>query len=248
MVRQGCFCCQGLIPGVRPLRLPYLGSDPCAWRRYRARVLDIHGYGFNRDDLPEPPDARITDLNAHFGLPPGPLELEIGSGKGTFLAQHAPLHPDTAFLGIEWTQEYFKLAADRLRRHALPNARVLWHDAMVFLRQNAPDAAFRVIHLYFPDPWPKARHHKRRTFALPFLKEAHRVLEPAGTVRVVTDHADYFAWMEEHAAAAVEQGLFHREPFKPLDSAGDGEWVGTNFERKYRVEGRTFNGMVLHRR
>ena len=208
-------------------------------------MLDIQGFGYNRDDLPQPPEARISDLNAWFNLPRGPLELEIGSGKGTFLAQHAPLHPETAFLGIEWTREYFRLAADRARRLGLANARLLWHDAMVFLRQSVPEAAFQVIHLYFPDPWPKPRHHKRRTFGLPFLQQAHRVLVPGGTVRVVTDHAEYFDWMQEHAAAAVELGLFEREAFEPLDSAGEGEWVGTNFERKYRTQGRTFNGMVL---
>ena len=212
--------------------------------------FDTTGFGFNRDDLPE---GRIDDLAALFVMHADasgarrPLDLEIGSGKGTFLAQHAPLEPGTDFIGIEWAFEFWRHAADRLRRHDLPNARVLWHDANVFLRRNVPDGAFRTIHLYFPDPWPKARHHKRRTLQLSFLKEAHRVLQPGGTVRVVTDHADYFAWMEEHVAEAEALGLFSRHPFAPLPSAGEGEWVGTNFERKYAKAGRTFNGMVLHR-
>ena len=206
--------------------------------------VDPAGFGFNRDHLPDHP---VADLAAHFGLDPRPdLDLEIGSGKGTFLAQHAPLEPDVNFLGLEWAHEFWKLAADRLRRHDAPNARVLWHDAMVFLRRNCPDAAFRTIHLYFPDPWPKARHHKRRTFQRPFLKQAHRVLRPDGTVRVVTDHADYFAWMEAHLADAGD--LFERHPFEPLPSAGEGEWVGTNFERKYQREGRRFQGFILKRR
>ena len=207
--------------------------------------LDTTDFGFNRSQLPE---GLIDDPASFFGMAGGgrPLDLEIGSGKGTFLAQHAPMEPGTDFLGIEWTREFWRHAADRVRRHDLPNARVLWHDANVFLRRNVGDGVFRRIHLYFPDPWPKARHHKRRTLQLNFLEQAHRVLEPGGTLRVVTDHADYFAWMEDHVAQAAH--LFDRQPFEPLPSAGPGEWVGTNFERKYAVEGRTFNGMILERR
>ena len=102
------------------------------------------------------------------------------------------------------------------------------------------------MHIYFPDPWPKARHNKRRLVQVPFLRQAHRVLEPHGLLRIATDHSDYFAWMVDHANQVAE--LFDSLPFESPESAGEGELVGTNFERKYRREGRPFHGMILRKR
>ena len=175
-----------------------------------------------------------------------PLDLEIGSGKGTFLVQQARLEPGVDFLGIEWAKAYWRHAADRARRHGLPNVRLLWADATVFVRNYVADGALRRVHVYFPDPWPKARHHKRRTVQAPFLRHLHRTLRDGGEVRLATDHADYFAWMQDHAAQAAD--LFERRPFEPPGSAGEGELVGTNFERKYRDQGRSFHAMVLAKR
>lgn len=234
-------------------------QDPAADRPPR---LDIGHHGFAQDTLPALDHGPI-DLRAFFGfqngskdgLPdaeggggetlrtPRPLELEIGSGKGTFLVQQARLQPGTDFLGIEYAGAFWRHAADRCRRHGLENVRLLHADATVFVRNYVADASLHRVHLYFPDPWPKKRHHKRRSFQEPFLRELHRVLEPGGELHVATDHTDYFAWMEEHAAKVED--LFARRPFVPPPSAGEGELVGTNFERKYRVEGRTFNAMVL---
>lgn len=229
--------------------------------------LDVTGFGWTRDQLPASDAGPMSpsEFRAWFGLPadPGrPLDLEIGSGKGTFLIQHAPLEPGTDFLGIEIAKAFWRHAADRARRHGVANARLLWHDAPTFLRTYVADATFRRVHIYFPDPWPKARHHKRRLIQPAFLKELHRVLRPAGEssgdpavvpeVRLATDHEDYFAWMEEAVAQVEAEGWFERLAFVPLASAGPGELVGTNFERKYRAEtagdGRKFQGMVLRKR
>lgn len=215
--------------------------------------MDVTGYGFMRDELPSA-DAGPLDVRRFFGFSEDagrPMDLEIGSGKGTFLVQQAPLEPGVDFLGIEWAKAFWRHAADRARRHALPNARLLWHDGTVFVRDYLPDASLRRIHLYFPDPWPKARHHKRRSFQESFLLEMHRVLRDAdapgvGELRVATDHAEYFEWMEQHAAKVADR--FERRPFESPDSAGEGELVGTNFERKYRREGRPFQGMILVKR
>ncbi|MCB1756583.1 MAG: hypothetical protein KDJ38_13760, partial [Gammaproteobacteria bacterium] len=172
----------------------------------------------------------------------------------------------------EWAKAFWRFAADRARRHGLENVRLLRCDAAVFVRHYVPDATFRQIHIYFPDPWPKKRHHKRRLVQADFLRELHRVLIPVpqtacpsapgsaggssgGTsdesstspcVRLATDHADYFEWMGEHAAQVTD--IFEREPFERPKSAGEGELVGTNFERKYRKEGRVFQGMILRKR
>lgn len=224
--------------------------------------MDVTGYGFSQDDLPEldhgPVDLRTwfnfdrdapaadADSESESAGEARPMDLEIGSGKGTFLAQQAVLEPGVDFLGIEWAKAFWRHAADRARRRAFSNVRLLWADATVFVRNYVGDETLRNVHIYFPDPWPKKRHHKRRSVQAPFLRELHRVLRPGGEIRLATDHLDYFAWMEEHAA--LVEDLFERRPFKPPESAGEGELVGTNFERKYIPEGRVFNAMVLAKR
>ncbi len=209
------------------------------------------------DDVQANPRAAWIDVGAWFDAPRRPLEIEIGSGKGTFLLQQAELQPETNFLGIEWAKEFFAYAADRVRRRGLRNVRLLHADATEFLRWRVPDAAASVIHLYFSDPWPKARHHKRRVVQDRFLGDALRVLLPGGELRIVTDHADYWAWMEEHFARWVsnspaEPGAmpapFEQRPFERPVSASEGEVVGTNFERKYAREGRLFNATILRKR
>jgi tRNA (guanine-N7-)-methyltransferase len=228
----------------------------------RGKPLIIEGFGLTYDDLPplpddvvERPESAWIDPRAWFDEPERPFELEIGSGKGTFLAQQAKLQPGVNFLGIEYAREFFAYAADRIRRNDLTNVRMLYADAAAFVRLRVPSEIVRVLHLYFPDPWPKTRHHKRRMVQNEFLAHAWRILEPGGELRVVTDHADYWAWMEEHfepwCAPGHEWGgramRFERLPFERPASAGEGEVVGTNFERKYRREGRPFNATILRK-
>lgn len=219
------------------------------------KALVVTGFGRDQNELPEIGSGYL-DLVDWFGFEPWTgqgdasggdsrtLEIELGSGKGTFLAQEAPLHPDTLFIGIEWASQFYRYASDRMRRLNLANVRMLHADGTVFIRNFVADQAVSRFHWYFPDPWPKARHHKRRTFQEPFLRnELYRVLKVGGEIHVATDHLDYWAWMQEHAAKVED--LYEIKPFEPPQSAGEGELVGTNFERKYRKEGRTFNGMVL---
>lgn len=253
----------------------------------RGRALDDAGVGVRAGpggELPPLPDdlgpegrAGQVDIRAWFPHPQRPLEIEIGSGKGTFLVQQGALRPETNYLGIEYAREFYLYAADRVRRRVeaageLTNVRLLHADAFEFLRWRVPDACARVIHLYFADPWPKTRHHKRRMVRDEFLRQCRRVLEPGGELRIVTDHAGYWAWMEEHFArwcvpsgpsplrgdgSGHDQGSprggdvpggFERLPFDRAESAGQDEVVGTNFERKYRREGRPFYGAILRRR
>ncbi len=256
----------------------------------RGKQLDVGHHGIAQDDLPpmeqgtlDPRDwFKPTDSpaqpDASANPPPGlrPIELEIGSGKGTFLAQHALLYPEVDFLGIEWAKAFWRYAADRARRRRFDNVRLLRCDADMFIRHYVPDSVFQQVHIYFPDPWPKKRHHKRRLVQADFLRQLHRVMIPAETnpaasapgpaggssasptvqvgeqvstsprIHIATDHADYFEWMQEHATQVTD--LFDRLPFESPKSAGEGELVGTNFERKYRREGRIFQGMILRKR
>jgi len=212
----------------------------------RGRQLDISGYGILASDLP-PMEEGLIDPRDWFGAERAglPFHLEIGSGKGTFLVQQAELTPDINYLGIEWAKEFFRYASDRVRRRGLMNVRLLNADAVEFIRYRMPDAIVDVIHIYFPDPWPKKRHHKRRSIQEGNLREFHRVLhEDGGEIRIVTDHDDYWEWIQDHVAKCGDS-LFEVREFGGADSAGEGEVVGTNFERKYRRERRPFHSTRL---
>jgi len=224
---------------------------------------DIGDIGRSRDDLPPLPvpvdgvwpeaaaswfDPGVWFEQSRQGLP---LDVEIGSGKGTFLVNQAPAEPGVNFLGVEHTRQYWRHACDRVRRHGIEGVRLLWADGDRLIRHHLPSGSVRQLHVYFPDPWPKKRHNRRRLIQAPFLEAAWRVLGPAegdrcGRIRIATDHTGYFEWMQEHAARV--SGLFDVEPFASPEAAGEGELVGTNFERKYRREGRPFHSMCLVRR
>jgi tRNA (guanine-N7-)-methyltransferase len=210
------------------------------------RTLDPSGVGRSQRELPPAEAGRLGPAYFFPDRPDAPFELEIGSGKGTFLLQEAPAHPGTNFLGIEYAGEFYRYAADRLRRAGVPNVQMLYADAVEFVTHWLADGSCRVVHLYFSDPWPKARHHKRRVVQDATLAQFHRVIAPGGELRLVTDHDALWAWYEEHAARNAH--LFERLAFERPAAAGDGEVVGTNFERKYRREGRVFRAMTLRRR
>lgn len=218
------------------------------------------------DELPPLPDEVLTDPEAGrldprewFPLrredPDRRFEIEIGSGKGTFLVQHAPTTPGTDYLGIEWAGEFCNYAADRIRRAGLRNVRTLCTDATEFLHWRVPSGIVDVLHLYFSDPWPKSRHHKKRVVQDRFLADTWRILKPGGELRVVTDHDELWAWDRSHFDRWCGSGpcpghegpipAFEEGPFAKPASAGEGELVGTNFERKFREEGRSFHASVL---
>lgn len=182
----------------------------------------------------------MLDFNDIFGRP-GPVQLEVGSGKGTFLVNQSQAHLEINYLGVEWCNRYYKLAVDRLGRWAIPNVRIVRTDAAIFIAENIPDESIDWFHLYFPDPWPKARHNKRRFFNHKNIIEILRILKPGGIINVATDHADYFEQMQEVVAAQVAAGAVEEVPYTKTAGAKDGEVAGTNYERKYIVEGRKIN-------
>ncbi len=194
------------------------------------RELVIEPIGLDVDTLPRPLDFAALFGNDH------PVELEIGSGKGTFLVDQATARPEINFIGVEWARWFWRYASDRLRRHKLLNVRTVRAEAVYFLTEFVPDASISVLHIYFPDPWPKKRHHKRRLIQEKFMPLAKRVLTSPGRVQVVTDHQDYYEQIE---AVFQASGMVIVDYSRP-GSAGEGEFVGTNFERKYQREGRPF--------
>jgi tRNA (guanine-N7-)-methyltransferase len=199
--------------------------------------LIVEPIALDVDALPRPVDWREVFGNDH------PVEIEIGMGKGTFITEQARARPEVNFLGIEWARWYWRYASDRLRRHGCLNARTVRAEAGFFISEVIPDKSVSVLHIYFPDPWPKKRHNKRRLIQEPFVNQVERILVPRGRLQVVTDHQDYFEQMEQ----VVSQSRLRIMEYNRPGSAGEGEFVGTNFERKYRREGRPFYALAAVR-
>lgn len=211
----------------------------------RGRGLDVGDIGIDMRLLPSFEEGRI-DPRKWFKDSDAPFELEIGSGKGTFLLQEAQQRTASNYLGFEWAAEFYRYAADRVRRNHLLNVRMMHGDATEFLKYWCQDNVADVIHLYFSDPWPKKRHHKRRVIQNQTIETFHRVLTQNGILHVVTDHDELWEWCLEHFNR--HKHLFSLQPFTPSSSANEGELVGTNFERKYKKENRPFNAMTLVRK
>ena len=177
----------------------------------------------------EPGTATPVDWEAVFGRRV-PVEIEIGSGRGRFLTDEAAARPGTSFLGAEIELEYTRIAQARADRMGLANVRFARLDGKAFVLARVPDASLAALHVFFPDPWPKKRHAKRRLFSPDFARAAARVLVPGGLLRVATDNLPYFDSIREVLDA--EPGLER----VPGSEAG---WsAGTDYERKYEKEGR----------
>jgi tRNA (guanine-N7-)-methyltransferase len=180
-------------------------------------AIDPRHTGFFRIDMKE------LFGNAH------PVILEIGSGKGRFLIATATEHPELNLLGVEKSLHYHRLIRSRVAKRGLTNIRLINHDAFLVLKDMIPDASLSEIHIYFPDPWPRKKEQKRRIIRPDALKEFRRVLTDGGWGIYVTDHQEYF-----EAAAPLVEVEFRSERRVP----GPDDPPRTNYEAKYRAEGR----------
>ena len=179
---------------------------------------------------------RIEDLDGKIDFPgvfgrKGPVHIEIGSGKGTYVVNESKAHPEVDFLGIEWANRYYRYAVDRIGRWGLYNVRLIRTDAADFIREYIPNSSVDCFHIYFPDPWPKKRHHKRRFINPQNVTELIRCLKKNGQIRIATDHEEYFEQISE--VMQRFSGSIREIEFAITAGAEEGEWVGTNFERKY---------------
>jgi len=187
-------------------------------------------------------DGQI-DFVRIFGRP-GPIHIEIGTGKATFLLNEAMAQPHINFLGIERANKYYRYAIDRIGRWNLSNVRIIRTDAAAFLADFIPETAVDCFHIYFPDPWPKRRHHKRRLFCPDNLEHLVRCLKIGGQLRIATDFTEYFEQIQKLMVEqrgrpfGSAQGRLEATEFLPAAGARDGELTGTNYERKYIKEHR----------
>lgn len=210
---------------------------------------DLPGYYHLR--LRKQPDGRLPELapegkpqftpistESFFGKP-GPIEIEIGCGKGGFMVDYCERHPERAFLGMEWEPEIAFLAAGRVaKRPHLPHCRVVLGDAFYFFRDYLPDSCVQAFHMYFPDPWPKKRQLKNRLMGAAFMEQVLRLALPGAPFHWGTDHAEYDA-----EARQLFASLPWLEMVEP--DAEPTEGIMTNFEKKYRLQGKPIHRCVL---
>jgi tRNA (guanine-N7-)-methyltransferase len=164
-----------------------------------------------------------------------PVEIEIGSGKGLFLAGAAAEQPGHNFLGIEIARKYARLAAERAVKRGVGNVRVWPGDARALVARRIPAASVRAIHVYFPDPWWKKRHKKRRVFTGELVEGIDRGLESGGELHLATDVEEYFGVIRDLVAG--EPRLVELPAPSVKEPEHDLDYL-TNFERKFRIEGR----------
>lgn len=160
-----------------------------------------------------------------------PVELEVGFGKGLFLCNTAQAQPDRNYLGVEIERKYVLLAATRLARRNLANVKLACADARWFLANKVPDASLAAVHIYFPDPWWKQRHRKRRLFTAEFASRCARILRPGGRLHFATDVQEYF---EESAGLVREVSSLAELPAPAEQTPRHDMDYLTNFERKFR--------------
>jgi tRNA (guanine-N7-)-methyltransferase len=190
---------------------------------------DLRPWFLTLADIPPPPleFARLFGDNQ-------PVEIEVGSGRGLFLVNAGTTCPETNFLGIEYDFKEARRAARRLPKRRLENVRILGADARLVFAKYLPDSSAAAIHVYFPDPWWKRRHKKRRIFTGEFLEQAARILVPGGRLHAWTDVEEYFGVMT--ALVAGNPGFLavaapqERPPLHDMD-------YHTSFERKKRKLG-----------
>lgn len=197
-------------------------------------VVDLRPYFLCLDDLrPYLGDDGRLDGRKLFGNS-NPIELDVGCGRGMFLFNASTTQPHRNFLGIELNFTEGRRGAKRLAKRQLPNARVIGGDANFLLDRTLAPASVAVVHVYFPDPWWKRKHRRRRLFTDEFADRVARVLIPNGDLHVWTDVADYF---EIVAALLDHRSDFCRLPPPDERPATHDLDYQTSFERTRRQAG-----------
>lgn len=164
-------------------------------------------------------------VRSWFAHPERPLEIDLGCGKGRFLLARAAKSPETNFLGIDRMLRRIRKVDNRARRLDLDNLRLLRLEAYYAVACLLPPASVDTYYIFFPDPWPKARHEGHRLFNARFLDALHRTLAADGVAHVATDHGPYFEQLAGIFAADAR--------FAPVAPYVPPEDEQTDFERYY---------------
>jgi tRNA (guanine-N7-)-methyltransferase len=158
-----------------------------------------------------------------------PLEIELGCGDASFLAEYARRNPETNFIGVERLLGRLQKLDKKGRRIGLQNTRGVRIESAYFLEYMLPPQCARALHIYFPDPWPKKKHARHRLISEGFPALAARVLTKGGVIYLRTDDMDYFSQINEVFGAA--------KSFEKTDTPGALSEVTTDFERDFNAQG-----------
>ncbi|MCS7048280.1 MAG: tRNA (guanosine(46)-N7)-methyltransferase TrmB [Verrucomicrobiae bacterium] len=160
-----------------------------------------------------------------------PVEIDVGTGKGTYLVREAQRNPDRNYLGIDRLLVRLRKADAKVRRLGLTNVRLVRLEAGYFVRYLVPTGSVAVYHIYCPDPWPKRRHQRRRLINEEFVEALHRTLKPGGEVRFSTDDLDYYG--------AVVRVFGCYRGFCELSPPPHSEVAQTDFEALFASKGQS---------
>jgi len=175
-----------------------------------------------------------------------PLEIDLGCGDGSFLIEMAQHYPERNFLGIERLLGRVRGVCKRIQELGLDNVMVLRLESQYTLEYLLAPASVSRLHLLCPDPWPKARHHKRRLVQQEFLHILQKTLSPNGEFLFKTDHLDYYEWVLEQVDEFNQRNS--RSPFRRLNWPEEGEqghffYPKTDFQRLWESEGKAVLGL-----
>lgn len=162
-----------------------------------------------------------------------PVELEIGAGRGDFLVGFCQANPDVNLLAVERKLNYLMRGVNKVRQQEITNARFLNLEAFHFVEEYVLDASLQAVHIYFPDPWPKKRHLKRRLVQSAFIKLLAQKVVSGGKLHLRTDHSHYFEHMMEVMGA--------QKYFTPIEVPQELIEFKTGFERRFEEDGLPIN-------
>jgi len=169
---------------------------------------------------------------AQFFNREAPLEIEIGSGKGLFLLNASGKNPTRNYLGVETAKKYAYLTANRFAANKRSNARMISGDGIRFFAEFLSSQSVDVVHVYFPDPWWKERHRRRRVMQAAVVRDIERVLKPTGELHFWTDVEEYF----ETTLALLAQECSLNGPFEVAELPAENDMdYRTHFERRMRL-------------
>jgi tRNA (guanine-N7-)-methyltransferase len=158
-----------------------------------------------------------------------PLEVELGSGDGSFLVSYAKQNPGRNFVGVERLLGRIRKTARKSVRAGLNNLRGIRIESAYLLEFLLPRNSVSALHIYFPDPWPKRKHHRHRLINERFPALASQALLPRGRIYLRTDHSEYYAQMLE---------MFRPCPlYRPVETPPELQEVVTDFERSFQAQG-----------
>lgn len=188
--------------------------------------------------------GRSEDVTNVFPEPDRPLWLEIGIGNGDALLGMAEANPEVNLVGIEVHAPGIGHALLGIESRGLDNVRLVRHDALDVLEQLCPAASLARLMLFFPDPWHKKRHHKRRIVRADFLDAVAHALNPDGLLHCATDVTDYATWMHEHLAA--DKRFANTAPGR--EDVERPQWrPATRFERRGERLGHSVHDLLYRR-